>query len=335
MELPLVSVIVPVFKVEKYLDKCLQSLLAQTYQNCEIVLINDGSPDRCGEICNQYAKKSHKVKYYYKENGGLSDARNYGVDKAQGDWIVFVDSDDYVTADYVEYLISIKNKFRADAACAKIRQVCSDQAPTERYEQTKTFNLSTVETLKRMLYAKELSVSACCKLFPKSLLLEHPFPVGKLYEDLFTTYRIVDECKNIAYGTKQIYFYRRRGESIMHGKVSEKNIQDAFDAARSVVDYMEEKHPEILPAAHSRYVRKAFDFMPQILNGTIQDKLIYRKIKEEMTPHYRIVMQDKEAPWSVKLRSTSVMCGYNLSVALWRIYDSLNAIKSAAFEKDV
>ena len=100
----LITIVVPVYKVEKYLKKCVDSLLCQTYKNIEIILVDDGSPDTCPQLCDEYAQKNSNVVTYHKPNGGLSDARNYGVQKASGDWIVFVDSDDYVESSYVEDL---------------------------------------------------------------------------------------------------------------------------------------------------------------------------------------------------------------------------------------
>ena len=113
----IVSIIIPIYKVELYLERCIQSVLMQTYHNLEIILVDDGSPDLCGEICEDFAQKDSRVRVYHKQNGGLSDARNYGVEQAHGTYITFIDADDYVAPDYVEYLVGLLVKFDADISC--------------------------------------------------------------------------------------------------------------------------------------------------------------------------------------------------------------------------
>ena len=113
----LVSVVVPVYKVEPYLERCIRSIIGQTYENLEIILVDDGSPDQCGAICDRFAQEDTRIKVYHKPNGGLSDARNYGVNRASGTYIAFIDSDDYISPHYIEYLYQLMVKYDADVSC--------------------------------------------------------------------------------------------------------------------------------------------------------------------------------------------------------------------------
>ena len=211
---PKISVIVPVYKVEAYLEKCVRSLLNQTYKNMDIVLVDDGSPDRCPEMCDQYAAQYENVVALHKQNGGLSDARNFGVQHTDSEWIVFVDSDDCVEPEFVETLVSLKNQFDAEMAITRITRENEDGSGKPKRAPFDSYLADKETTLYQVYSGINVGWQACGKLLPRKVLQKHPFPVG-YYEDCACMYKIIDEFDRIAIGDfESNYHYIQRGGSI-------------------------------------------------------------------------------------------------------------------------
>ena len=187
MTYPKVSVIVPVYKVEEYLPRCLDSLAAQTYPNLEIVLVDDGSPDRCGELCDAFAHERSNVLVLHQSNQGLSAARNDGVKASQGEYITFVDSDDFVSRDYVEYLMSMILKNHCDIYVGNYLPVYHNDAPSVRKKRDCQELLTNEEALIEAFYSVKFGVSAWAKMYKRALVEKYPYPPGKLFEELATT----------------------------------------------------------------------------------------------------------------------------------------------------
>ena len=240
---PLISIIVPVYKVEKYLCKCVDSLIAQTYPNIEILLIDDGSPDSCPMICDEYANIYKNIRSFHKPNGGLSDARNYGTQQAAGDWIVYVDSDDYVLPDYVKDLWILKEKHNADLAMAWVIRVDESGKKLGRKLSFNDFCISGQDAIFE-IYEKGIHVgwNAYNKLYPKDILLQIPFPDG-YYEDMACMYKILEKCNNVAIGDfNQNYCYVQRADSILNSKLSNKHFH-IFDICDEFIQFIENKYP--------------------------------------------------------------------------------------------
>ncbi len=218
----LVSVIVPVYKVEQYLPKCIESIINQSYDNLEIILIDDGSPDNCPKICDEYAKIDSRIKVIHKKNGGLSDARNIGIDAAKGNYLYFVDSDDYIGPDSIKYLFNLIKKYNADIA---IGGMCITYSQNESpiLNKINEFLYDRISTLSEMMYNKNFNHSASAKLYKSSLFKGIRYPVGKLYEDLFTIYLVVNKADKIVFGTQYCYYYYMRPGSIMQSSFTSKN----------------------------------------------------------------------------------------------------------------
>ena len=185
---PLISLVIPVYNVETYLVKCLDSVAGQTYDNFEVILVDDGSTDGSGKLCDAYAEKDSRFVVYHKENGGLSDARNYGVAKAAADLVSFIDSDDYVTEDYLEYLWDLMAKFDSDMSCARCKQIPEGANVSLNHDPCTEVVLDPGRATERICC---ISFAACSRLYKKQYLLEYPFPVGRLYEDLATVHKLV------------------------------------------------------------------------------------------------------------------------------------------------
>ncbi len=211
----LISVIVPIYNVEKYLDRCIKSIVNQTYQNLEIILVDDGSTDNSGKICDEYVKKDDRIKVIHKENGGLSDARNVGIENATGRLIGFVDSDDYIDKDMFELLNTDLTKYDADIAICNVKKENENAELLEEcgLEEIRVFNKK--EALKLLI--KDLIKSyAWNKLYKIELFAKVRFPVGKTMEDVATTYKIFEKAEKIVFEGNTYYHYINRNESILH-----------------------------------------------------------------------------------------------------------------------
>ncbi len=241
---PLISVVVPVYNVERYLDRCIESIVGQTYKNLEIILVDDGSPDNCGTVCDEWAEKDARIKVFHKENGGLSDARNYGVSYSNGDYITFIDSDDYILPNYIEYLFTNLTNTQSDISCCDFEVVYSKN-PELSFDQTVNKNETKLLTGREACFnLHDYSVNvyyviAPCKLYKKNLVKNHPFPKGMLHEDEATTYKIFFESEKICVGTKKLYAYFQNSSGIMHNK-TQKNYDDLFYILKTRAEFFEQ-----------------------------------------------------------------------------------------------
>ena len=222
----LISIVVPVYNVEDYLERCVNSLIDQTYKNIEIILIDDGSTDNSSRICDILKKSDSRIIVLHKKNGGLSSARNEGIARASGDFISFVDSDDYVSEDYVETLYNLIIKNNSDISVCIWKEAYDDGTFKSIYRVKKYIELSNNNyiMLEHMLYQKLFDTSACAKLYKLSLFDNIRYPVGMLYEDLATTYKLFLKAKSISYSNKEIYYYYRRKNSITLSSFKEKDM---------------------------------------------------------------------------------------------------------------
>lgn len=220
----LVSVIVPVYNVVKYLNKCVDSLLEQDYPNYEIILVNDGSLDGSDAICDQYAQTySDLIKVVHKANGGLSDARNVGISHAAGKYVVFVDSDDYVAKNYISYLYDLMVRNSADIGICNVLH-CYDSEDNTFKEAENEMLMNSEEAIMNLLYQKVFLVSACGKIFPRSYFEQIQFPVGMLFEDGAIMYKLFDLAGQIACSDAQLYAYVHRENSLTTSKFSKRDL---------------------------------------------------------------------------------------------------------------
>lgn len=223
----LISIIIPVYKVEEYLEKCIESVLKQTYTNLQIILVDDGSPDNCGKICDEYAKKDPRIEVIHKVNGGLSDARNVGIAKAKGKYIGFVDSDDYIKEDMYEILINVIKEYDADVSICNLYDVI-DGKEYIRNNENGIQEYSRLEILKEVLLDKNIQSYAWNKLYKKELFDEIKYPIGKKYEDIGTTFYVFEKCNKIVVTSKPEYYYLKRSDSLVNN-VTESTVLDYTD----------------------------------------------------------------------------------------------------------
>jgi glycosyltransferase involved in cell wall biosynthesis len=257
---PVITVIVPVYRVEKYLKNCTDSLLTQTYPDLDILLIDDGSPDRCGAICDELAAGDRRIRVIHKENGGLSDARNAGIEAAAGEWITFVDSDDTVTPVYIETLYRL-TQLPEKPLITSVQLLSVDengQTIGLAGAETSVRTFTRTEALTAICYNRELTNSACGKLFHKSLFSDIRFPKGKLYEDLGVFYRLADLSPSVAATSAREYRYLQRTDSIMHTRFSPRHLA-ALHFTEDILAFYQKRWPELVPAAEYRVCVAAFE----------------------------------------------------------------------------
>ena len=258
----MISVIVPVYNVEKYLDRCVKSILSQSFSDFELLLVDDGSPDRCGEMCDEYAKGDSRIKAFHKRNGGLSDARNFGIEKALGEYLMFVDSDDYIHEQMLETLHRLITENDADLAVCSAMDVFEGKEVTQ-VREIREFTLNKTESYKYMLRGDGLP-SACNKLYKRQTVGEVRFPVGMLYEDGFFTPQILKRVEKTAVTSRPMYYYFRRGDSITT-KPFRKGDLDVIEAYDICVRQVRELCPEALPFAEFRYRNAYFNVLDKML----------------------------------------------------------------------
>ena len=223
--MPQISVIVPVYKVEKYIRKCIDSILSQSFKDFELWLVDDGSPDNCGTICDDYAQQDVRVKVIHKKNGGLSDARNAALDVMNGKYVFFVDSDDWVSEDALESMYSALERTGAKVATGNILSVHEDGVVKQLYVPTQEEKILLREEILTTL----LQPCACNRLYDVELFRTLRYPVGRLYEDAFIYHKILAQIDRMVLVGRNTYYYRIRSGSIMN---SEYNIRftDIVDA---------------------------------------------------------------------------------------------------------
>lgn len=231
----LISVIVPVYKVEKYIHKCVNSILNQTFNDFELFLVDDGSPDNCGKICDEYAAKDDRIIVIHKENGGLSDARNVAIDKAKGDYLTFIDSDDYVAENHLESLYKAIVDTKSDIAVANITSFSDSKYDEKFYQPVTRQKLLADKEVFKTIYQP----CAQAKMYKRFIFDNIRYPVGRLYEDTFVYHDVLAKIKCLVLTGQNTYFYLVRDDSIMHQKYK-LAFTDIIDAIELRVKKLEE-----------------------------------------------------------------------------------------------
>jgi len=237
-----VSIVVPVYNVEKYLITCVESLIGQSYNNIEIILVDDGSTDNCPAICDEYARRDSRVKVIHKENGGLSDARNVGLSVISGELLFFVDSDDYINRYCLEIMVDEMENANSDIIECRSNNFTDGNDPS--WECKPLVNerkvLTKDEWLTETRLGKFISCAVWNKLYKSELYKDISFPVGRAYEDEATTYKIINKVEKICRIDGELYLYRLRENSIMTGTMTLKKIADRMQAFIERVDFFYE-----------------------------------------------------------------------------------------------
>lgn len=264
MSKPLISIIVPVYNVQDYVLKCLASLKRQEYSNIEIVVVDDGSTDDSGSICDDFAKKEKNVQVFHKKNGGLSSARNYGLKKSKGEIVAFVDSDDYVKKEYISDMYEKMRQEQADIV------VCGYNLEKPEIDKTLSGDEATVRLLTRQL---NIDILAWNKLYKKDLFLKNNiwFPEGENHEDLLTTYKVYSKAKSVSYINKSLYQYVDRSDSITKKEKVVERLNKREKAAKEAVKYLEDDK-DLVEAAWVSLLLAEYAFVDFAISGKIEER---------------------------------------------------------------
>lgn len=240
---PLISIIVPIYNVELYLEKCIDSIIAQDYTPLEIILVDDGATDRSGEICDKYAKRYENITVLHKKNGGLSSARNAGMEIMQGEYVCFIDSDDSIAPNMISTLYNDIYANNADISCISFLSIFPDRK-VKNTELTRILVLSKKAALDCFLFNGYLTPCACGKLYKRELWENIKFPEGRLFEDQLTIYKVLDLAEKVVFNPEPKYFYLKREGSIGHSKFNKKTY-DLYQAINEEYDFIVGKYPEL------------------------------------------------------------------------------------------
>lgn len=281
----LISVIVPIYKVEKYLNRCVDSIINQTFRNLEIILVDDGSPDNCPKICDEYAEKDNRIKVIHKINGGLSDARNAGMDVATGKYISYIDSDDYISSDFFETLYNAIISEKSDIVECSVVKFYEDDHFDEFSDDGLINNFLKTEAMSALISEKYFHQHVWNKLYKAELVKGIKYAVGKLNEDEFWTYQVFGRTEKVTKINKTMYYYFQRSSSIMGNGYNLRRL-DALEGKSNRQKYIEKYFPSLTVEAKIDLYNScmfAYQCVLKFMNGTERKQAIkiIKKYKKE------------------------------------------------------
>ena len=316
----LVSVIIPVYKTEAYLRRCVESVQRQDHSPLEIILVDDGSPDGAGALCDQLAAEDERIQAVHRENGGLSCARNTGLEHARGDYVCFVDSDDYVAADYVSTLYGMIESTGADLAKIDYREVTADRWE----EKPKRCSVSVFEGREAERAFLSLRVdSACVFLYRRSLIGDTRFPEGKTSEDIPFNFAVFQKAKKVAYAPAVKYFYYHNPESISNGPL-DRNMLNYLHFRKEIYDfYREKQQQDLCRMAEAQYARAAMGLMTRMAFYGIREGMdegeYARLFRGEFRAHAKAYYREPTVSLSRKALAVLVFRAYPVAKLLGRV----------------
>lgn len=295
--LDLISVIVPIYKVEKYLDRCIESITTQTYKNLEIILVDDGSPDNCPHMCDKWGTADPRIRVIHKENGGLSDARNAGMEIAAGRYISFIDSDDWIESEMYERMVRAMNRDKSDIAACSVRMVWEDGSQTQMLIQTPDCVLDRKEAQKALLLEDLIKQPVWYKLYKRECVKNILFEAGRCHEDVYWSYKAIGAAERVSLIAYVGYNYLQRNDSIMGAGYSLKRL-DALRAYCKRYGYMKKEFPEFAGIAlKSIWQRCIYDGQQAMLYLPAEERKkafsIFKSVRREYPIKYRIYKNDK------------------------------------------
>lgn len=287
----LISIVVPVYNVENYLSDCLDSIYNQTYKNIEIILIDDGSKDKSGNICDRYVEKDKRAVVIHKENGGLSDARNVGIKRAKGKYVVFVDSDDIIDSTLIECLYSMVSGSETQIGICDLLH-CYPHEGVFFKEETKRTTFDSDDAIVEMLYQRSFLVAACGKIFPKKYFENIQFPVGILFEDSAIMYKLFDMTERIVYCDAQLYGYMHRDGSITTKTFSNRDY-DILIICNEIIEYMQNRNKKLQRAANVYYTNACLRIFLNAPRNGDYDKMIIKCEEDIKKNRWKCVFDPK------------------------------------------
>lgn len=317
--MPRLSVIVPVYKVEKYIHKCVDSILNQTFTDFELILVDDGSPDNCGKICDEYAKNDRRVRVIHKKNGGLSDARNHGINAAKGEIIGFVDSDDDIDLGMYKAMIEFMDECGLDMVCSDAcviknnRRKCR-KVPIERDTFSRNEGICAI-------LDGTIDNSAWNKIYKRSIIGSIRYPKGRIYEDVATTYRFMYNANKIGYIYKPFYNYYKRKGSIVATSFNSKSRYDCFLGFKERLDFSIEHQLECVQSCRSQALSTALSTLTAFYaNGEDWNSIRYVDVCQFIKLNQRLPME------KIKLKDRILLWGVNNFTLINILYANASSI---------
>ena len=286
--MPEISIIVPVYKVEGYLKKCIESICNQTIKDIEIILVDDGSPDRCGEICDYYSKKDSRIRVIHKENGGLSDARNVGLEIATGKYIGFVDSDDFVSSDMFELLFDLCGKNNTSIAGCDLAYVYDGTDRVDYCSNAQEYIMTSSEFFELMLdVQKNVRTGVWNKLYKRELFNNVRFPKGKFFEDVGTMYKLIFQADMISYVSVPGYYYLKQREGAITNEKYSIREYDRLEMSLNMVEYIKKYQPQLQNVVIGyRAVNCHLTIINSMIESKINDTNMIQIIKSDLKRYY-------------------------------------------------
>ncbi len=318
--MPEISIIVPVYKVEKLLDRCVRSILSQTYQDFELILVDDGSPDNCPQMCDEYAKEDTRIRVLHKENGGLSDARNAGINIAVGRYIGFVDSDDYIAPDMYETLYNNLIKHNADVSVCGMYDCYGSKIVAQNADEG-FYLFTSKEAIEFLLGRNGTGLFAVNKLYKKEIFEEIKYPVGKIYEDAFVIVDILLKTKLVVIDSAPKYYYVHHESSITISKFSKK-YYDILKAHQHNFQLIEQNYPEILDVANFRIWWAYKQILSTLALDEKKNRKNYKADKKKISKMIRkdffAILKNKYNSASQKISYCIIMVSPDLFMSIYR-----------------
>ena len=321
MQDPLVSVIIPVYNVEQYFSYCMASVLKQSYQNMEIILVDDESTDSSGAMCDAFARQDSRVKVIHKQNGGLSSARNAGIECMTGKYVLFIDSDDYVRIDHVQLLLHYAMKDKADLVVGSYMKVVGDQAYDKTSKPTQHFIFNRRESQYQML-ARKVPMYAVAKLYKTELFKNIRFPEGKLYEDVPTSWNVSKLVERVTYVDVPIYYYRQRPGSIVNTRFHKGRMDQVYAAEDIFHEVRGDKY--LCKVAASRCFFSMADNYSLVTRDFPDER---RYLRDGLKQYKRDVIADRSASKSLKLMALAVYLSPEIVRLLGKCYKKYNKMR--------
>lgn len=311
---------IPVYNVEQYLRRCVESVQKQTYRNMEIILVDDGSTDASGELCDAFSQGDSRIHVLHKRNGGLSDARNAGIDVATGKYITFIDSDDWVSLDFVEILYRNLIRYGAEVSGCAFRRVSGDAAQEDERKSERVAVWDSREALRKMLRQEDgFTTSACALLYDMECFQSVRYPYGKLFEDLGTTYKILGSIRKMVRSDLHMYYYYTRPGSIANQSFRPEYM-DEYRFALDVVEYVERHYLALRRDAENRLVGVCFHiYMSMSREQTRQYRQECQTLLSEIRRRRRTAILGRDTPAKVRLGCLASLFGMGFARFVYRL----------------
>lgn len=320
--MPKLSIIVPVYNVEDYLKRCIDSIINQNFKDFELILVDDGSTDMSPSICDDYSNRDKRVIVIHKKNAGLSSARNKGLDIAKGDYIGFVDSDDWIAPNMYLDLVNFCESNKLDLAICGV-ELCYENTNKNQpyYMTTNDRIMSKTEALEELFCNNSFGEEAWNKLYTKKVFANIRYPVGKIHEDTYCICDILNKCKKIGYKSGIGYFYYQRQNSIMNNLTSAPSV-DKILSVENVLNYLS-NYPEIFKNSAPNLLSAPLKNIKSILKNRSKDDYLYlRELKHFYLKHFKDIITIKNIPLGEKILMISLSVSWHLTkviISLWRI----------------